>query len=108
MTLIDLRDLLLEVTTDTFHYVAHGKPDKYIVWSEESEAGSGEADNHKVTQILQGTIDYFTTTEFDSNFDLIQTKLNSVDIAWRLNFVQYEDETKYIHYEWLWEMVYFG
>mgnify|MGYP000973114416 CR=1 FL=1 len=109
MKLTDLRDLLLTVTEDTFHYEAHGKPDKYIVWAEDGEVSSNEADNRKVTQIIGGTIDYFTKEEFDSNFDLIQKTLNySGDIAWRLNSVQYEKETKYIHYEWSWEMVYYG
>lgn len=108
MKLTELRDLLLTVTPDTFHYEAQGKPDKYIVWAEDGEVSSSEADNHKITQVLGGTIDYYTKTEFDTNFDLIQEKLNSVDISWRLNSVQYENETKYIHYEWTWELVYFG
>lgn len=105
MTLSDLRDLLLSVTPDTFHYYATKKTDKYIVWAEDGEAGSSHADDHKTNQVIQGTIDYFTKTEFDSNFGLIQEKLNSTDITWRLNSIQYEEGTGYIHYEWVWEMV---
>lgn len=105
MKLVDLRDALLMIIPDTFHYHAHEKPDKYIVWAEDTESNSSHADDHKENQVIQGTIDYFTKTEFDPNFELIQKKLNSLEITWRLNSIQYEDETEYIHYEWIWEMV---
>lgn len=105
MKLSDLRDLLLTITPDTFHYNAHKKPDKYIVWAEDGEAGSSNSDDIKTEQVLQGTIDYFTKTEFDPNFDFIQEKLNSFEISWRLNSVQHEEDTGYIHYEWVWEMI---
>ncbi|NDL68849.1 hypothetical protein [Anaerotalea alkaliphila] len=105
MTLLDLRDRLLETGLPVYHYFTHAEADKYIIWAEDSEGNSGHADNRKTTQILQGTIDYFTKTEYDSNFDLIQEKLNTSDIAWKLNSVQHEEETGFIHYEWLWEMI---
>jgi len=105
MKLSDLRDLLLTVSTDVFHYSALQKPDKYIVWAEDGEAGSINADDSKEDQVIQGNIDYFTKTEFDTNFDLIQEKLNSADLSWRLNSIQYEEETGYIHYEWVFEVV---
>jgi len=105
MRLSEIRDLLLTVTPDTFHYFAHKKPDKYIVWAEDTEAGSGHADNRKTNQVIQGSIDYFTKTEFDSNVDLIQNKLTEAQIAWKLNSVQYEEETKYIHHEWVFEVI---
>lgn len=105
MKLSDIRDALLTVTQDTFHYHAHKKPDKYIVWAEDGEAGSSNADDYKTDQVIQGTIDYFTKEEFDLNFKLIQATLNSLKLTWRLNSIQYEQDTKYIHYEWIWEMV---
>lgn len=108
MTLDDLKNALLTVTDNVGHYEAFEKTDQFIVWAEDGEAGSGHADNHKTTQVLTGTIDYFTKTENDPNFAAIQAALNSLDIGWRLNSIQYEDDTKYIHYEWVWEMVYDG
>jgi len=105
MKLTDIRDLLLTVTSNTFHYFATNKTDKYIVWAEDTQADASYADNHMSGQVIQGTIDYFTKMEFDSNFDLIQDKLNSIDIAWRLNSIQYEEETGYIHYEWVFNIV---
>lgn len=105
MKLSDLRDSLLEITPDVFHYEATQKKDKYIVWSEDNESDSGHADNKKTIQVIQGTIDYFTRIEFDDNVALIQQKLNSIDIAWRLNSIQHERDTKFIHYEWVFEFV---
>jgi len=105
MRLTDLRDLLLTIGVDVFHYYATQQSDKYIVWAEDGEAGSSDGDNQKMAQVLQGTIDYFTKTEFDPNFDLIQNKLNSAEISWRLNSIQYEEDTGYIHYEWVWELI---
>lgn len=105
MKLSDLRDALLEVTQDTFHYEATHKPDKYIVWAEDTESDAGYGDNKKITQVIQGTIDYYTKTEFDPNVKLIQEKLNSIDIAWRLNSIQHEEDTKFIHYEWIFELI---
>lgn len=105
MKLTDLRDALLEVMPDVFHYSAKLKPDKYIVWSEDGEAGSSNADDHKEDQVIQGTIDYFTKTEYDPIFNSIQQKLNSIDISWRLNSIQRENDTGYIHYEWVFEFI---
>jgi len=105
MTLLDLRDLLLTVTQDTFHYHATKKPDKYIVWAEDGQGDSVFADEGMDDRAIQGTIDYFTKTEFDPNVELIQTKLTEAEISWRLNSVQHEEDTGYIHYEWVWELI---
>lgn len=105
MKLTDLRDALLEVTSNVYHYEAWAKPDKYIVWAEDGEADSLNTDDQKTEQVIQGTIDYFTKMEYDPNFELIQAKLNSINMSWKLNSVQYEEDTGYIHYEWIWEMV---
>lgn len=105
MTLLDLRDLLLTVTQDTFHYHATKKPDKYIVWAEDGQGDSVFADEGMDDRAIQGTIDYFTKTEFDPNVELIQTKLTEAEISWRFNSVQHEEDTGYIHYEWVWELI---
>lgn len=104
MTLRDLGLALAAVVPDCYHFEAHKQTDKYIVWAEEGQAGAGHGDNHMTTQVLTGTVDYFTKQEYDPAFGQIQQALNSMDIAWRLNSIQYEDDTKYTHYEWIWEM----
>lgn len=105
MKLSNIRDALFEVLPDVFHYSAKGKKNKYIVWAEDNEADAGYGDNKKTTQVIQGTIDYYTKEEYDPNVRLIQVKLNSIEVAWRLNSIQYEEDTKFIHYEWIFEFV---
>lgn len=104
MKLSDLGDALQQVIPDVFHYEAWAKPDKYIVWAEDAESNASYADNHKTDQVIQGTIDYFTKTEFDNTVVLIQHKLNSIDVAWQLSSIQHEKDTGYIHYEWIFEL----
>lgn len=102
-----VKNALLTVRTanDTvvpcYHYVRPANAvNGYIVWAEDGEETSFEADNLKQEQKIHGTIDYFTQKEFDEVCDNIQTALNSAGIGFRLYSVQYEDDTKLIHYEW--------
>jgi len=79
---------------------------KYGVWSEEGEADSDHEDNKKTNQVISGSVDYFTTEEFDVIVDKVQETLNDLEgCSWRLDAVQYEDETSLIHYTWSWELV---
>lgn len=86
------------------HYYNHKQDGDYCVWAEDSESGNVSGDNLKQAQTLEGTVDFFTKTEFNSKVDAIQNAMNIAEIAWRLNSVQYEDETGYIHYEWIFEV----
>ena len=99
-----VRDALKRVMDDVFHYEAYEKKNKYIVWQEETEANSHVADNKKDIQVLQGSIDYFTKEDVDENVDKIQVSLETMGISFRLNSVQHEEETGYIHFEWIWEV----
>ena len=99
-----IRDVLNTVSDNVHHYECMKKGDQYIVWAEDSEGSSVEGDNRKDNQSIQGTIDYFTRTEFDPMVDDIQEALIDAEISFYLNSVQYEDETKYIHYEWVWDV----
>lgn len=98
---------LAEITPYCYHYwrSAPKGVKKYIVWAEDSEMNSFEADNLKQRQGLTGTIDFFTLEEFDGIVDEIQDCLQKLEgIVWSLNSVQYEDETRFIHYEWSFQM----
>lgn len=99
-----IRDVLLTVSEDVYHYEAMQKKDKYIVYAEDMEGGSVEAGNRKVEQSIQGTIDYFTKTDWDETVDRIQEALKAACISFYLNSVQLEEETGYQHYEWVWEV----
>lgn len=84
------------------HYETLQKTAPYIVWAEDSEQSAVSGDDIKLEQAIQGTIDLYTKTEYDPIADAIQGALNTGRISFYLNSVQYEDETQYIHYEWVW------
>lgn len=106
MNLADIKALLLTITPNVFHYEAADQKGNYIVWAEDGAVVEYNADNKVQEQVIQGTIDYFTKIEFDPVFDEIQDKLNQAEwLTWRLNSIQHEEDTKYIHYEWIFEVV---
>lgn len=95
---------LAEITPHCYHYwrSAPKGVKKYIVWAEDGEQNSFNADNHKVRQGLTGTVDFFTLEEYDAIIDEIQDTLEGIEgLSWNLNSVQYEEDTKFIHYEWM-------
>lgn len=100
-----IKEVLLTVSPKVFHYEADGQNDKYIVWAEDSEGSSLEADNKKLFKTIQGTIDYFTKADEDETVTKIENALTEAQISYSLNSVQYEDDTKFIHYEWLFEVM---
>lgn len=99
-----VKEALLKVSDDVHHYEAMTKSDQYIVWAEDSEGDSLQTDNKKAEYSIQGTIDYFTKQDMDETVDRIYEALTEAGIAFSLNSTQYEEETGYIHYEWVWEV----
>lgn len=96
-------EMLADITEYCYHYwrSAPKGVKSYIVWAEDEEAASLNGNNIKQEQGIHGTIDYFTKIEYDSSVDDIQEGLNGLEnVSWRLNSVQYEDETTFIHHEW--------
>ena len=104
MSLNAIKEALLTVGPPVYHYTAFEQPDEYIVWAEDNQADSVWADGRMQEQTIEGTIDYFTKTENDSNVQKIQNALNDGNVSWRLNSVQYETETHYIHFEWVFQV----
>lgn len=87
---------------NSFHYTRPKGLTSFLVWQEDGEGNSFHFDLHGREQGIHGTTDYYTQTEYDENIDTIQAINNSLFIVWRLNSVQYEEDTKFIHYEWEW------
>lgn len=100
-SLEQVRDACLSVTENVGHYEAMDKTTAYCVWAEDMESAKLDANNIKIAQTIEGTIDYFTKDEDDPNLEAFPAAFNAAGFAWELNSVQYEDETKFIHYEWL-------
>lgn len=99
-----IRDALNCVSADVYHYEAANKKDQYIVWSEDGEGNSLYADNGIDEQVITGTIDLFTKTEYDEIIDNIQNALEQNLISFQLYDVSYETDTEYIHYQWKFEV----
>ena len=97
----------LAVIPNMYHYYRPQLTPPFGAWAEDSEGDSFAADNRKREQVITGFVSYYTQTEYDSTLDRIQEILNGFDFpfGWRLESVQYEDDTDLIHYEWTWSVV---
>ena len=86
--------------------VSHGqrlKSDRYFVWQEDGAADL-LADNVHIEKAVTGSTDLFTKQEFDPWREDFEASLDASGIGWRLNSVQYEPDTGFWHYEWLWSV----
>lgn len=70
----------------------------YIVWMEEG-GDTFRADNRNGEVSATGTIDIYSKDEFDDLFYAPPTALDGIATV-ELNSVQYEEDTKLIHYEY--------
>lgn len=96
------------LTTNCYHYYRPVKTFPCLIWAETGEEDSFDSDNHKSEQRIIGTVDCFTRTEFDTLLDSVQTTLDTLGLTWRLDAVQYEEETNLIHYTWSWGVTFNG
>lgn len=74
----------------------------YGVYAEDG-ANDLIAGNKHVEKVLQGTVDYFTRDDSGTPKATIEAALDSVPAAWYLSSIQFESDTGYIHYEWVFE-----
>lgn len=102
MTLVDVKNALLTVNESCFHHVAPPNTKApYIVWAEDSEANSLHGDGRMRKQVIEGTIDLFDKKEYSTLFSDIQTALNNSGVVFRLNYIDFEVDTRLFHYEWV-------
>lgn len=106
-TLEQIKDALTSIDgLSVYHYHKPSEvKDRYCVWAEDKEATSMQGSNRKIHQQLQGTIDLFSKVEYDTAVDDIQDALNAAGIGFYQNSIQYEDETGFIHWEWVFYIV---
>ena len=82
------------------HYGWSKHPDgDYGVYAEERGADF-VADGIHMEKGTSGYINFFTRDDSGTPKTVIEAALNSLNIPWYLNTIQYEDDTGYIHYEW--------
>lgn len=104
MNLLEIRDVLLTVTSKVYHFEAPaGETGKYIVWAEDGETDL-HADDKIEARVTEGTIDLFTPDEYDSMPQKISEALDRSGVSHKLNSIQKETDTGLIHYEWVFEI----
>lgn len=92
-----------EVTENVRHGF-HLKTDRYFVWQEDG-GNDLSLDGIHAERSVTGTTDLYTKLEFDPWKDAFEEALDRASgICWYLNSVQYEEQTGYWHYEWVWEV----
>ena len=98
-----VRNALRSCGSNVHHYTGKGEKAPYIVWAEDSR-NDHYSENHHGEKAWSGTIDLFSKDENEPLRDQIEDALDEAGISWYLNSVQYEDDTKLIHTEWVFEV----
>lgn len=102
----DLIEALRQTGLPIAEFAWDVRPDTdYLVIDIDSEANSLEADGQKVNQAPQGTVDLFSKSNDRAVMMSVQNVLNAFDgCAWYLNSVQYEEDTRLLHWEWVFSL----
>ena len=101
MTVNDLGDALKAVYPFRHFAWSSAPRGDYGVYAE--EAGRDFVANlQHCERGTEGTIDFYTRDDSGTPKRRIEAVLNGLKIPWRLNSVQYEPDTGYIHLEWTW------
>ena len=90
--------------TDAVSHAQRIKSERYFVWQEEG-ANDFEAGNQHTERAITGSTDLFTKQEFDPWAEELEQSFNLRGIAWYINSVQFEEDTGFWHYEWVWEVL---
>lgn len=89
--------------TDKVSHSARLKSERYFVWQEDGANDMFASDIH-AERSKTGTTDLFTKMEFDPWKQAFERSLTAGGIAWYLSSVQYEEDTGFTHYEWVWNV----
>lgn len=80
------------------------KSNRYFVWQEDG-ANDLIADGCHAERAVTGTTDLFTKKEFDPWAEQIEQSFEAYRISYERSSVQYEPDTGFYHYEWVWEVL---
>lgn len=90
--------------TDAVSHAKRLRSSRYFVWMEDGGADF-EADDKHAEKAMSGSTDLFTKTEFDPwGYALGESFDSSPRIAWRLESVDYEEDTGFWHWLWRWRV----
>ena len=96
----------LKATGIAFAETAWSKAPKtdYGVIAMDGAADTVWADNRMRQQALEGTVDLFTHGPGMEKAKQIQTALDEAGVSWQLGSVQFEEDTKLTHWEWIFQL----
>lgn len=98
---------IIDAHTAVTNAVSHGQrmqSDRYFVWQEDGANDLG-ANNVHAERAVTGTTDLFTKQEFDPWGEALEESFDAAGVAWYVNSIQYEEDTGFWHYEWVWEVL---
>lgn len=90
--------------TDQVGHNAQMQSDRYFVWQQDGRNDFMASNRHN-EKTVTGTTDLYTKMEDDPWAEQFETSLEAAgNIAWYLNSTQYEEDTGFHHYEWVWQI----
>ena len=101
-------DTIVKAHTAVTDAVSHGgrmQSERYFVGAEDG-ANDLTASNVHAERAISGTTDLFSKTELDPWAEEIEESFNAFEVSWYLSSVQYEEDTGFWHWEWVWEVPY--
>lgn len=100
-----LKTALDETGLDFAHFGWSKAPaGDYGVYAEDG-ANDLYAGNAHVEKAVEGTVDYYTRDDSLAAKSAIEDALTGAGCAWYLNSIQFEDDTGYIHLEWVFQVI---
>lgn len=104
-TIKKVRDAVVSVGVPTYHYFNPTPKGNFLTWAEDGWGDADFGDGQLDTAVIQGTVDYFTKNEYDATTEKIEDALSIADIPFQMESIQYEEDTGYVHYSWIWEVI---
>ncbi|MBR1659248.1 MAG: hypothetical protein IJ705_02905 [Oscillospiraceae bacterium] len=74
------------------------------VWGEDFEKAL-YADNAHAERIWQGMVHWFSRSDDGADAAKIEAALTAAEIPWSLDGVDFEEDTGFLHYVWIFEAV---
>lgn len=81
---------------------SHAPADNYGVVSQDGQ-NALRGSNALAEKVQEGTVDWFSRSPTSTMPGSIESALDSLGASWYLNSVQYENDTGFIHWEWVWQ-----
>lgn len=101
MTLNEFQTEMATIGSNVYHHFSpQGAGIPRIVWAEYYREDL-IADNVHAQTAWEISVNVYTKSETEAMIATLEAKLNAIECGWRLDSVQYEDDTGLLHYEYI-------